>query len=497
MATGNPVPLPRVSNAWKGDEHRSWLRDGDRRRRRRRQVGHDLDALLRAPADPRQGLGRRRVRRRLALVAVARADPRRPSRRGRSTRPSYNTTITRCLGYSFRSCNMPLRLYWDKPYTFRVWKSHATPRTTGGVLPVASARRCGSWPWRATASTSPPRWCRSGTSTRRAARCGAASRRRQSGDPAKDAAKRLADLLPGGIMADAYWKYVKEWWPMRDEPNVLLLHSPVTSSATSPARCRASPAGSASSSPTTSAQKSSRSAPLTHMKAHPERFECTSCRSTPSTASPGINGVMLPGSMTRKGVDGDARPRSPPSKRRAGRRPRLRIRRRRPPRTAAPRPAARSSFEWRAMAAPVLMQRIRETSDGRQRGRCRRSAGARAAPSGARRSRLPIRARSLYEEAVGERLQRREIDLAVGDEVELVHRYSSPSTPCSGGRRPPSRRGRARSASCRCAVDAEEAPRDRLHPRLEVAHRAGAPRAVGKVASSSSCCPSSSKRYEK
>ena len=45
-----------------------------------------------------------------------------------------------------------------------------------------------------------------------------------SGDPAKDAATRLNDLLPGGIMADAYWKYVKQWWPMRDEPNVLLLH---------------------------------------------------------------------------------------------------------------------------------------------------------------------------------------------------------------------------------------------------------------------------------
>ena len=25
-------------------------------------------------------------------------------------------------------------------------------------------------------------------------------------------------------MADMYWKYVKQWWPMRDEPNVLLLH---------------------------------------------------------------------------------------------------------------------------------------------------------------------------------------------------------------------------------------------------------------------------------
>ena len=45
-----------------------------------------------------------------------------------------------------------------------------------------------------------------------------------TGDLAKDAATRLDDLLPGGMMADMYWKYVKQWWPMRDEPNVLLLH---------------------------------------------------------------------------------------------------------------------------------------------------------------------------------------------------------------------------------------------------------------------------------
>jgi hypothetical protein len=35
---------------------------------------------------------------------------------------------------------------------------------------------------------------------------------------------RLADLLPGGVMAGAHFEYVKQWWAFRFDPNVLLLH---------------------------------------------------------------------------------------------------------------------------------------------------------------------------------------------------------------------------------------------------------------------------------
>ena len=34
----------------------------------------------------------------------------------------------------------------------------------------------------------------------------------------------LNDFLPGGTLAGLYFGYVKEWWPWRHEPNVLLLH---------------------------------------------------------------------------------------------------------------------------------------------------------------------------------------------------------------------------------------------------------------------------------
>ena len=34
----------------------------------------------------------------------------------------------------------------------------------------------------------------------------------------------LKDFLPGGTLGGLYFGYVKEWWPFRHEPNVLLLH---------------------------------------------------------------------------------------------------------------------------------------------------------------------------------------------------------------------------------------------------------------------------------
>lgn len=45
-----------------------------------------------------------------------------------------------------------------------------------------------------------------------------------SGDTIKDAGDRLNELLPGGILSGLYFDYVNEWWPLRKEPNVMLLH---------------------------------------------------------------------------------------------------------------------------------------------------------------------------------------------------------------------------------------------------------------------------------
>ena len=34
----------------------------------------------------------------------------------------------------------------------------------------------------------------------------------------------MKDILPGGPMEGVYWDYVMDWWPYREDPNVLLLH---------------------------------------------------------------------------------------------------------------------------------------------------------------------------------------------------------------------------------------------------------------------------------
>lgn len=45
-----------------------------------------------------------------------------------------------------------------------------------------------------------------------------------TGDIAVDSEARLQELSPGGLLQDIYFKYVTSWWPMRHEPNVLLMH---------------------------------------------------------------------------------------------------------------------------------------------------------------------------------------------------------------------------------------------------------------------------------
>lgn len=45
-----------------------------------------------------------------------------------------------------------------------------------------------------------------------------------SGDQVANAEARLTEVLPGGMLDAIYFEYVKGWWPLRNEPNVLLLH---------------------------------------------------------------------------------------------------------------------------------------------------------------------------------------------------------------------------------------------------------------------------------
>mmetsp|Transcript_9976 Transcript_9976/g.29538 ORF Transcript_9976/g.29538 Transcript_9976/m.29538 type:complete len:392 (-) Transcript_9976:308-1483(-) len=45
-----------------------------------------------------------------------------------------------------------------------------------------------------------------------------------TGDLKIDAEARMQEILPGGLLDHLYFGYVKDWWPLRNEPNVLFLH---------------------------------------------------------------------------------------------------------------------------------------------------------------------------------------------------------------------------------------------------------------------------------
>jgi hypothetical protein len=45
-----------------------------------------------------------------------------------------------------------------------------------------------------------------------------------SGNVTADAETRMDQMMPGNLLGTLYFDYVKDWWPYRNEPNVLLLH---------------------------------------------------------------------------------------------------------------------------------------------------------------------------------------------------------------------------------------------------------------------------------
>lgn len=125
-----------------------------------------------------------------------------------------------------------LKDHWDNPrYPFRIFKSHYSPKLPGNegekgaILPVKqnpqlkflAMSRNGldvvqsmvpflnshTDEWRNLFGGIPPK---------------------SSGDIVKDTAQRFQEMLPGGNFEGAYFPYVKNWWRVKDEPNVLLLH---------------------------------------------------------------------------------------------------------------------------------------------------------------------------------------------------------------------------------------------------------------------------------
>lgn len=120
----------------------------------------------------------------------------------------------------------PLKDHWDNPkYPFRIFKSHYVPKESGGELPIrdnpdlkflAMARNgmdvvnsmVSFW----SAHTDEFRNIFGGFPPD------------STGDIAIDADQRVQEMLPGAMLGHFWFGYVKNWWAMKDEPNVLLLH---------------------------------------------------------------------------------------------------------------------------------------------------------------------------------------------------------------------------------------------------------------------------------
>jgi len=134
-----------------------------------------------------------------------------------------------------QGADRPYTDLWNHPkYPFRVLKSHYTPKESGGHLPVKAfpkvkflgMARNGldvvasmvpffdghTEEFRETWGGFPPASNNNGKEGAVAA------------DDKEFVDGILKDILPGGNLAGLYFDYVREWWPLRHEPNVLLLH---------------------------------------------------------------------------------------------------------------------------------------------------------------------------------------------------------------------------------------------------------------------------------
>jgi aryl sulfotransferase len=215
--TGHPVPPYFSPDAWEPDEMRSWIRDGDVVVATGAKSGttwmlycaHEIrtkgsdefnytDTTFSTPWPD--------------LIQT-------PGATWAQQKKEMHTAVIAEVG-------KPWKDFWDNAvYPFRVFKSHFTPLEAGGVIPVRqfpkvkflAMTRYGldvvaslvpffdnhSEEFRKVWGGFPPA---------------------STGDSVTDAEQRLKDVLPGGILYHLYFTYVKQWWLLRNEPNVLFLH---------------------------------------------------------------------------------------------------------------------------------------------------------------------------------------------------------------------------------------------------------------------------------
>lgn len=117
-----------------------------------------------------------------------------------------------------------LKDYWDHDdYPFRVFKSHDLPEVYGdliggnsGIKFLAMSRNGLD-----TVASMVPFFDNHSDEFRR---LWGNFPPPMTGTMREEAAIRMKQLLPGGILSHAYFKYVNSWWKVKNEKNVLFLH---------------------------------------------------------------------------------------------------------------------------------------------------------------------------------------------------------------------------------------------------------------------------------
>jgi len=219
--TGNPMPPYFSPDAWLGDESDSWTKEGDVIVSTGAKSGTNWMLYLVHQIRTRGNEERFPfVDVNLSIIWPDLIQT--PGDSWSDQKPRYSTVTL--PEYD----NKPLKDLWDHPeYPFRIFKSHFSPQETGGVIPIKKLAQRNvkvlamSRNGLDVAASIVPFFDNHSEDFRK---MWGGFPEKSSGDLAKDADVNMKYMLPGGLLGHLYFKYVKEWWSLRDEPNVLLLH---------------------------------------------------------------------------------------------------------------------------------------------------------------------------------------------------------------------------------------------------------------------------------
>lgn len=219
--TGNPMPPYFSPDAWLGDESDSWTKEGDVIVSTGGKCGTNWMLYL------MHQIRTRGNEEEFPFVDVNLSTLwpdliQTPGDTWSDQKPRYNTVTLPDHD------DKPLKDLWDNPkYPFRVFKSHFAPQEAGGVIPVRKLAKRNvkvlamSRNGLDVVASFVPFF--DGHSEEFRTMWGGFPQK-GSGDLSKDVEGHVKNLLPGGMLGHLYFDYVKQWWSMKDESNVLLLH---------------------------------------------------------------------------------------------------------------------------------------------------------------------------------------------------------------------------------------------------------------------------------